>query len=111
MKCGSAAEKRVLQWISQQAKNLAAAQKVILFGLRARGDALDRSDFDIAIVTELPAQLGDLIEEAENCPVTLLAFDIVDFNSTTGDFRERILRQGIDITHLENPNQSADQTK
>ena len=97
MKSGSAEETKILKWISEKAKEIAAAEKVLLFGSRARGDALERSDFDIAIVTNFPEKIELIKEEAENCPHTLLSFDIVDFKKTSGEFKKRILAESIEI--------------
>lgn len=97
MKCGSQEEFTVLQWISLQAKQIVGAQKVILFGSRARGDADERSDFDIAIEATHPDKFPELRAILEENPLTLLAFDIVDLATVSQEFRERILREGKEI--------------
>jgi predicted nucleotidyltransferase len=100
MRCGSPEETRVLRWVSEKARELVAAKRVILFGSRARGDAEDRSDFDLAVETEQPQRLGELKELLEENPLTLLAFDVVCLSEVSPAFRERILREGKDITTL-----------
>jgi predicted nucleotidyltransferase len=100
MKCGSPEELAVLQWVSRQAKSIVGAKRVVLFGSRARGDALDRSDFDIAIEAEFPEKLSELRETLEENPLTLLAFDVVNLSSANPEFRERILKEAKDITSL-----------
>lgn len=35
MMCGTAEEARVLQWVSEKAKDILAAKRVLLFGSRA----------------------------------------------------------------------------
>ncbi len=54
------------------------AEKVILFGSRAKGTALERSDIDIAVygVENMPG-----FEEAIDNINTLYTIDIVDMNS------------------------------
>jgi len=76
------------------------ARKVILFGSRARCDAGDRSDFDIAIEPQFPDAMSELRSEAEENPLTLLAFDIINIHSADEKFCERILSEGRDITNL-----------
>ena len=55
-----------------------SAKKVVLFGSRAKGTALERSDIDIAVsgVTEYDA----LLEEIEDIP-TLYTIDLVDLDT------------------------------
>lgn len=70
-------------------------EMVILFGSRARGDAEERSDIDLAIVapTASPRQWLDiafLLEEAD----TLLPFDIVRWKEASAPLQERILAEG-----------------
>ncbi|MEY4063956.1 MAG: hypothetical protein RIR26_164 [Pseudomonadota bacterium] len=101
MKCGSEEERRVLRWVVAKAKEVAHAKRVILFGSRARSDAEDRSDFDIAVITDTPEKLAELRMILEENPLTLLAFDIVDLSNAHPPFRDRILAEGIDITEIE----------
>lgn len=42
-------EQRVFEYLRAQAADQMGIQKIILFGSRARGDATERSDFDIAV--------------------------------------------------------------
>ncbi len=77
MKCGSPQEKAVLKWVASQARQIAGARRVLLFGSRARCDASDRSDFDIAIETMQSEKILELRAVLEDTPYTLLAFDIV----------------------------------
>lgn len=60
MKCGSPEEGAVLKWVASQARNITHAQSVLLFWSRSRGDAGDRSDFDIAIETNFPEKISEL---------------------------------------------------
>lgn len=100
MMCGSPEETKVLQWISEKARELLDAKKVILFGSRARGDAGDRSDFDIAIDTDHGERMSEFRLLLEENPLTLLAFDVVLLREVRSDFRDRILREGRDISTL-----------
>jgi predicted nucleotidyltransferase len=101
MKCGSVEEQRVLRWIvSQVHQTCGADTRVILFGSRARGDAGDRSDFDIAIEAGEPTCLSELRSLVEENPETLLAVDLVDLYEVSEDFRSRILNEGRDISEV-----------
>ena len=80
------------------------ANKIILFGSRARGDFKESSDIDIAIeflnnnkdnFIKIQTRLEDLN--------TLYKFDIVDFNSLKEDkFKKEILKDGIVIYNKDN---------
>lgn len=70
-------------------------QRIFLFGSRARGDAAERADYDIAIDAEnltstTLAQIRTDVEELS----TLLAIDIVWMNRANAVLRERILNEG-----------------
>jgi predicted nucleotidyltransferase len=98
MMCGTPEEARVLQWVSDKALEVLAAKRVLLFGSRARGDADDRSDFDIAVETDCPEKIAEFLALLEENPVTLLAFDVVNLATAKAEFRDRILAEGRDIT-------------
>ena len=76
------------------------AQKIILFGSRARGDASPASDIDIAIVDPLWTRedinilRGQLNEEiATALKIDLVGYDLLE---KTG-LKERILREGVPL--------------
>jgi predicted nucleotidyltransferase len=70
-------------------------QRIILFGSRARGDAQERADYDIAIDGEnlTPVQLAQIRADLETLP-TLLSIDVVWMNRVTDKLRRRILDEG-----------------
>lgn len=100
MKFGSKEEADTLKWVVKQAKDIAGAKRVLLFGSRARGDANERSDFDIAIETNQPELVAKLQTALQENPLTLLSFDVVDLTEVTSEFRARILAEGRDISTL-----------
>jgi CRISPR-associated protein Cmr1 len=69
--------------------------RIFLFGSRARGDAQERADYDIAIDDETltPAILAQIRADVEELP-TLLSIDIVWMNRANAVLRERILSEG-----------------
>ena len=73
--------------------------RILLFGSRARGDAEQTSDFDIAIDagSKIPldviARIEDEIEELH----TLKSIDIVDLNRVNPAFKTIILKTGVNI--------------
>lgn len=72
-----------------------AAEKVILFGSRAKGTAQERSDIDIAVVGA--ADFGGLQEEIEEIP-TLYSIDLVELETCGNDLlMEDIERYGRKI--------------
>jgi predicted nucleotidyltransferase len=70
-------------------------QRIILFGSRARGEAQERSDYDIAIDDEslTPLKLAQIRADVEALP-TLLSIDIVWMNRAGQVLRQRILSEG-----------------
>ena len=71
-------------------------ERAVLFGSRARGDARERSDIDLAI--EAPradahawARIVEMVDESR----TLLRFDVVRLERAAVDFRVQILAEGV----------------
>lgn len=74
-----------------------AAEKIVLFGSRARGDNHDRSDIDLAVYGMPEENRASFWCEIEELP-TLLKFDIVHINSITDNaLVENIERDGVSI--------------
>jgi predicted nucleotidyltransferase len=70
-------------------------KRVILFGSRARGDAEERSDIDLAIEAPRASvrqwlDICHLLEEAD----TLLQIDVVRWEEASAILKERILAEG-----------------
>lgn len=74
-----------------------SADKIILFGSRARGDNTERSDVDIAVYG-LPVNRQCLFsEDIDNLP-TLLEFDVVYIGDTTSaELLKEIEKDGVAI--------------
>ena len=75
-----------------QGKNV----RIYLFGSRAKGSYTERSDIDIAILSDedISFELALLRETIENynLPQTV---DVIDLNTVDSEFREQILKEGI----------------
>lgn len=71
-------------------------QEIILFGSRARGDHRPNSDWDIAFkgVSHQKAWPAFLIEQKEE-PISLLKYDLVQYEELTPDYHENIQKDGI----------------
>ncbi len=85
---------QLIQEAFQKRSTSLKGSKVILFGSRARGNAKQRSDFDVGIIRQKPLPLNtffDLQEDLQNLP-TLYKIDLVDLNRTSKDFQKIALQ-------------------
>jgi predicted nucleotidyltransferase len=84
-------EKAIVDAITKYAQ----PRRIILFGSRARGDAGERSDYDIAIddAAMTPALLARIRSDMDNVR-TLLSIDVIWFNRANEALRQRILAEG-----------------
>ena len=71
--------------------------KAILFGSRARGDARQWSDIDLAIESEndLPPEILSALREAFEESNLLLNVDVVDLRDASAEIRSVVLREGV----------------
>ena len=75
--------------------NYTDAERIILFGSRARGDFQKTSDIDVAIKADkniLP--IKDILDDEID---TLLKFDVVDLSTASKELEEEIEKEGIVI--------------
>jgi predicted nucleotidyltransferase len=73
--------------------------RVILFGSRARGDARELSDYDLAFQFPPGRQLDWLrfVTAADDLPITLRPTDPVAWEEASPELQERIKRDGVVI--------------
>jgi predicted nucleotidyltransferase len=71
-------------------------RRVILFGSRARGDNVPKSDIDLAVDApdRRPRAYWALLDDIDRDPPTLLGIDLVLLDEIGADFRARITREG-----------------
>ncbi|MBI5505449.1 MAG: nucleotidyltransferase domain-containing protein [Deltaproteobacteria bacterium] len=70
-------------------------RRVYLFGSRARGDARDDSDVDLAFVRgSSPAAWPEFVNAAREQAPILLDLELVDSSCAVPELRERIVREG-----------------
>lgn len=71
------------------------ANRIILFGSRAKGNYSDGSDFDLAIDSEINNSivLGKIKDKIDDIS-GLYSVDLVDINSVDCDFKKIILETG-----------------
>jgi uncharacterized protein len=73
------------------------AERVVLYGSRARGDVREDSDYDLAFV--FPEARRDdwvrFVVDLDDAAVTLLPVDVIDWNQASQALRECIGREGI----------------
>ena len=97
MKTSSEREAEIMQMLKDLFANRKAdleKHRVLLFGSRARGNAKQRSDFDLAVDGDEPLPLKsffEIAEDLENLP-TLYSFDWVDLTKVNNRFREEALK-------------------
>ena len=78
------------------------AQRLVLYGSRARGDFQPRSDIDLAVYGMPEKQRGGFAMEAEELP-TLLKLDIVHISSNMEPaFLKNIEKDGVVLYAAEN---------
>ena len=92
--------KAVLAAIVTAVRSHKEAKKIILFGSRARGDAVRTSDIDIAIVDPrwTRQDINTVHDELEETLAVPFTFDLLGYDLLTKDsLKERIQREGIVI--------------
>lgn len=87
-------EKTFKEIVKIMRKYLSDDYKILLFGSWAKGDFLNTSDIDIAILGDNKVPYDIMVkikEEVEEIP-TLRSIDIVDLNAKEKAFRENVLK-------------------
>jgi predicted nucleotidyltransferase len=88
-------ETEIITDIVDRLSRCPAIDSIRLYGSRARGDADEKSDFDIAIAAPNAdrAQWQAILDSIEAVE-TLLEINAVRLEETGGEFRERIVNEG-----------------
>lgn len=86
---------RAVRDIVLQANQALDLRRVFLFGSRARGDAREDSDIDLAFDhRSSPPVWADFVNTIREQAPTLLDVDLVDLAEATPELRARILAEG-----------------
>lgn len=87
---------KIADEIQSCAKSFSPVVRIWLYGSRARGDFKERSDIDLAVEAPL---IGDqswvYLCERLDMIETILSFDIVRFDTTPLELKEKIHGEGI----------------
>ncbi|MGD9153657.1 MAG: nucleotidyltransferase domain-containing protein [Gammaproteobacteria bacterium] len=85
----------VLDDIVKRLKGFQSIDKIVLFGSRARDDAEERSDIDIAILcpNATAREWLDVCEIVENTK-TLLEIDVVRLDTASQELQRRVFDEG-----------------
>lgn len=96
IKVNEKVESIILKIQSIVADQMEGDYKLFLFGSRANGKSIERSDIDIAIMTNRKVDASILAEIRENIEniSTLLKIDFVDLSTVDADFRNHVLETG-----------------
>lgn|ERR1035437_1626143 len=91
---------KIRSFLAEKASQYPAIEKVLVFGSRARGDARERSDFDLAVVApgiDRSDWSRFALEFDEGVP-TLCGVDLLLLNDSIGEaLRTKIAQEGIVI--------------
>lgn len=78
----------------EKAKLLYYVNKIYLFGSRARGDANNRSDIDLAIECIENPRVWVEIYETIQATETLLKIDLINLAEASSELKQKILCEG-----------------
>lgn len=82
--------------IVEDARRSLALKRVVLFGSRARGDARESSDYDLAFEHgSTDAQWCAFVNRTQDEALTLSDLDLLDWRQASPALRERVRREGI----------------
>jgi len=87
--------------IAQVVKDLHPSE-VLLFGSRARGDARDLSDFDLAVLIDTDSNHASenwirFRNWLEETPPSLFHYDVLDFNTASNELQSQITSEGVSL--------------
>lgn len=91
---------RLIDFVIQFAVNRLHPRQIILFGSRARGDAHQYSDFDMAFdfdPVQYQREWGSFCVELTEQAPTLLPMDLVNMSEISDEFKAKIHSEGVII--------------
>jgi predicted nucleotidyltransferase len=86
----------IIDALAKDLSRFPSVEKIILYGSRARGDADERSDIDLAVVCPNATDrewvdIWCVVDDAK----TLLSIDLMRLDKASEAFRKNVLREGI----------------
>lgn len=83
------------QIVAERLKAFPEVERIVLFGSRARGDALERSDIDLAVACPGADARAwpDIVEAADEAP-TLLQVDLIRMETASAELVRQIAQEG-----------------
>ena len=91
---------KIKSFLTERASRYPTIERVLVFGSRARGDARERSDFDLAVVAPRmdPSDWSRFALDFDEEAPTLCGIDLLLLNDSIGEeLRAKIAREGIVI--------------
>jgi len=85
-----------LGWLTERLRAIPEVDRIVLFGSRARGEARDRSDIDLAVWA--PGgdwRTWDRVRSTVEQAPTLLRVDVIRLDQASPEFRDEIFREGV----------------
>lgn len=86
-----------LQQLIQKAIDLLHVSRIIIYGSRARGDARENSDFDLAFIFPNKQNWAEFTREIQEESPSLYHYDLVDLDKCDLKLIKKILDEGIII--------------
>jgi predicted nucleotidyltransferase len=85
----------IIDALAKDLSRFPSVEKIILYGSRARGDADERSDIDLAVVCPNATDrewvdIWCVVDDAK----TLLSIDLMRLDKASEAFRKNVLREG-----------------
>ncbi len=86
-----------LRNVIQRAEGSVKPTRIWLYGSRARGDARENSDFDLAFEITDNSQWSEFVTDVNDNPPSLHKYDLVNLDLSDQSLKEAINKEGLVI--------------